>query len=209
MPRKNNYDDEDLDSKTTNDMLLHAIEMMGWSRVDVMDPAQVKRRVMEYLKHCEKNEMKPTVEGLAFAFDISRAMLQKYAQGAVQGMPQECSEWFRRGYDVVGTQLMDYMYNGKINTVAGIFIAKNNLGYEDRTVTYVESNDSLGALQDRTELLKRIAGSVGAEPGELSGTEQPSTHRQDGEGQDHTSDWEIDGRTPEAFMDLLDEADTE
>lgn len=180
-----------------------------------MNPAEVRERVLEYFKHCADSDMKPTVEGMAFAFDISRAMLQKYAQGAVQGIPQESVDWFRRGYDIVGTQLIDYLYNNKINVVAGIFMAKNNLGYEDKTVTYVQTDDSLGALQSEQELMKRISGSVPVLTGGETGS-QNRTEQNDADlpipvkgSEEQGSIAELDGRTPEALMDLLPEADTE
>lgn len=38
----------------------------------------------------------------------------------------------------------NYMQNGKINPVAGIFLMKNNMGYQDKQEVVVTPNQQLG-----------------------------------------------------------------
>ena len=52
------------------------------------------------------------------------------------------------------------MQNGKINPVSGIFLMKNNMGYEDKTEMVVTPNNPVGADLPEEELRKRIAGDV-------------------------------------------------
>lgn len=54
----------------------------------------------------------------------------------------------------------EYMQNGKINPVSGIFLMKNNFGYADKTEVVVTPNNPLGEAGDRAEIEARYRDSV-------------------------------------------------
>ena len=53
------------------------------------------------------------------------------------------------------------MLNGKINPVSGIFLLKNNFGYQDKQEVVLTPNNPLGDYQTQEELAKRYAQGVG------------------------------------------------
>ena len=57
--------------------------------------------------------------------------------------------------------MVDYMQNGKINPVSGIFLMKNNFGYADKQEVIVTPNNPLGDTKDTKELQEAyIEGSI-------------------------------------------------
>ena len=49
----------------------------------------------------------------------------------------------------------DYMQNGKINPVSGIFLGKNHFGYADKQEIVVEPKNPLGDADDPEEVKRR------------------------------------------------------
>ena len=54
----------------------------------------------------------------------------------------------------------DYMQNGKINPVSGIFLMKNNFGYADKQEVVLTPNNPLGEQKSTDELEQRYLESV-------------------------------------------------
>ena len=57
----------------------------------------------------------------------------------------------------------DYMQNGKINPVSGIFLMKNNFGYADKQEVVLTPNNPLGEQKSNAELEERYLESVADE----------------------------------------------
>lgn len=49
----------------------------------------------------------------------------------------------------------DYMQNGKINPVSGIFLGKNHFGYTDKQEIVVEPKNPLGEAESPEELKRK------------------------------------------------------
>ena len=47
-----------------------------------------------------------------------------------------------------------------MNPIAGIFVAKNNYGYQDKTETVVQVRNPLGEIEDREKMEQRFLESV-------------------------------------------------
>ncbi|MBO7733876.1 MAG: hypothetical protein J6S67_15035 [Methanobrevibacter sp.] len=90
----------------------------------------LQKRCFEYLQICIRNNMKPSLAGLALVLDVSRQTLIDYITGASQ-IPKDNEQVLRRFHGFLNALLEDYMQNGKMNPVTAIFIAKNNFGYKD------------------------------------------------------------------------------
>lgn len=118
----------------------HSMEIGFLPDIDRTDPTQVRERTKQYFNICSKNDMKPTIAGYALSLGCSRVELWYILNGMRKGIPQSCLNTIKKAHTLINSQMEDYMQNGKINPVAGIFLMKNNMGYTDKTEVVVESN---------------------------------------------------------------------
>ena len=111
--------------------LAHALVIRNLPKIDISDPKQVEERIDWYLNFCVESDMKPTVKGFCNALGgISRNTLWTWRTGQMRKGTHE--EIIVRAYDLLEEMWENYMQNGKINPVAGIFLGKNNFGYQDK-----------------------------------------------------------------------------
>ena len=116
------------------------------------DPAQVQDRLNEFFVIHENYDMKPTVAGMGMALGLDRRRLWEIKTGNVSSsnkrlleLPTLTVDSIKRAYEYMEILWENYMQNGKINPVSGIFLGKNNFGYQDKTeyvVTPNVNNDS-------------------------------------------------------------------
>ena len=71
-------------------------------------------------------------------------------QGDVANINRESSDLIKKTYHLLDTMWQNYMQEGKINPVAGIFLAKNHFSYVDKTETVVTPNTSLATTDAAT-----------------------------------------------------------
>ena len=109
--------------------LAHAMAVMNMPKIDTSDPVQVQDRIDWYLNHCVANDMKPTVKGFCNSLGIARNTLWRLKTG--QFRPGTHEEIIVRAYDLLEEMWENYMQNGKINPMAGVFLGVNNFGYRD------------------------------------------------------------------------------
>ncbi len=112
--------------------LSHALTIMRWPLIDITDPEEVRQRISDYFQLCVNDDMKPSVKGLENALRVSRSTIWEWKQGNYRaGIHQAI---VCEAYDVMEALWQDYMQNGKINPVSGIFLAKNLFGgqYTDK-----------------------------------------------------------------------------
>lgn len=57
-----------------------------------------------------------------------------------QQLPKDVRDSVKKAYTFMEQNWEDYMQNGKINPVAGIFLGKNNYGYQDKTEYVITPN---------------------------------------------------------------------
>lgn len=127
----------------------HSMEIMSWERPDMTKPGEVSERISQYFRLCDTNEMKPSVEGLAFAFDTDRKTLWRWVKGVESKyIPDETRHALKKAYTLLNNLMADYMQNGKINPVAGIFLMKNSMEYTDQTEVIITPNQALGDIQE-------------------------------------------------------------
>lgn len=109
--------------------LQHALAIRSMPAIDLANPAEVKRRIDWYFNHCVADDMKPSVKGFCNALRISKSTLWNWKTGAFRAGTHE--EIIVQAYDVLEALWEDYMQNGKINPMAGVFLGVNNYGYKD------------------------------------------------------------------------------
>ena len=114
--------------------MAHSLAMWDWERPDMMDHDAVIDRIKQYFELCAHDDMRPSIEGLAVAFDCDRRQLYRWAFETHDArISQKARQYIKRAYTTLNLQLVDFLQNGKVNPVAAIFLLKNNQGYEDKT----------------------------------------------------------------------------
>lgn len=132
--------------------LMHSLHMWDWEKPDMTDDKAVRDRVQQYFQLCADDDMKPSVEGLAVAFDVDRRTIVRWASGETKSLSVSARLTIKKAYTILNLQMADYMQNGRINPVAGIFLMKNNLAYSDQTEVVLTPNSPTGDVTDRKEL---------------------------------------------------------
>jgi hypothetical protein len=135
----------DTDPGDNTKYLSHALMIRDMPPIDIGDPEQVRGRINEYFALCAANDMKPSATGFRNALRIGKTTLWEWKQGSYRANTHQAI--ICEAYDVLEALWEDYMQNGKINPVSGIFLGKNNFGYQDKQeyVLTPNSNDSVDA----------------------------------------------------------------
>lgn len=128
---------EDGDNAKFTSMNLH---FMNLPKIDLHDEEAVQDRLNEYFNLMVDSDMKPSVSGMAMALGIDRRRLWEIKTGNTQGsgamgglssLPQGVTDLVKKAYQLLECLWEDYMLNGKINPMAGVFLGVNNYGYQD------------------------------------------------------------------------------
>ena len=109
----------------------HNLELFKLKPISFQDADETAERTATYFEICDKNDMKPSVAGYSLALGIDRRRLWEIVSGKVV-KPAEVVDVLKRAYLMLNAQMEDYMQNGRINPVAGIFLSKNAFGYTDK-----------------------------------------------------------------------------
>lgn len=130
--------------------LRHAMETLNLPAIDIADEKQVADRIDWYFNHCVNNDMKPTVKGLCNSLGISRNTLRTWYNEEYRGATH--SDLIKKAYNLLEELWEDYMQNGKINPVAGIFLGRNHWGYQDKIDIVITPNSPLGDATDPSQI---------------------------------------------------------
>lgn len=120
--------------------LQQSLELMNLPTIDIHDPVAVQERLNEFFQIMAKYDTKPTVAGMAMALGMDRRTLWAVRNdqptggaGYKSALPSEVADLIKKSYLLMENLWENYMQNGKINPVSGIFLGKNNFGYQDKT----------------------------------------------------------------------------
>ncbi len=136
--------------------------LLNMTEIDMESEAEVQARLNAYFALYAKYDMKPTVSGMAIALNgMSRQTLRAIAKDLPTGssgyktaLPKEVSVLIKKAYFLLENLWETYMNSGKVNPVAGIFLGKNNYGYQDKTeyvLTPNQQNDSDYSVEEIRE----------------------------------------------------------
>ena len=106
--------------------------------IDLHNPEMVQNRIEEYFTMCWENDMKPAVSGLGLALGLDRRRLWEIKTGnfvyssPAGRLPPAVMDSVKKAYYLMENLWENYMQNGKVNPIAGIFLGKNNYGYLDK-----------------------------------------------------------------------------
>ena len=137
------------------------LELMRLPEIDIRNIDEVNQRLDDYFMLMGERDVKPTVAGMAMALGVSRQSLWAIANNAPMGgkgnlpnLPADCTDSIKKAYHMMELMWEEYMVHGKINPVTGIFLAKNNFGYQDKQEMVLTPNTS-DTVQSPQELEKR------------------------------------------------------
>lgn len=139
--------------------ILHSLRLAELPKVDMAKTEEVAQRCEDYFRICAEDDMKPSVAGLALAMDIDRRYLWEIREGR-KGKNPAVADTLKKAMKILDLQMVDYMQNGKINPVSGIFLMKNNFGYADKQEVVLTPNNPLGDAKDTKELEEQYIDSV-------------------------------------------------
>lgn len=134
-------DPDTIEPGTNSAYVRHALASWNLPPIDISDPQQVEERIVWYFNHCIEDDMKPTVKGFCNALGISRQALFQWKIGRYREDTHQAI--ILRAYDFLEELWEANMSNGKINPVSGIFLGKNNFGYQDKQ-EYVVTPNQMG-----------------------------------------------------------------
>ena len=129
--------------------------------IDLKDPEQVNNRLMEFFSIHAEADMKPTVSGMGMALGLDRRRLWEIKTGAKMGgtaeynLPTSTLVSIKKAYEYMEILWENYMQNGKINPVSGIFLGKNNFGYQDKTEYVLTPNTNNDSDYNADDIRKR------------------------------------------------------
>jgi hypothetical protein len=133
--------------------LRHSLTMLDLPAIDISDPVQVELRIRQYFEQCVGSDMKPTVSGMALALGVDRKTLYDWSRGNYRDVTH--SPIVKKAMNVLDALWEDYMMNGKINPVSGIFLGKNHFGYTDKQEIVVKPENPLGEQKSPDEIKQR------------------------------------------------------
>ena len=135
-----------------------SLELFRLPPIDLHNPEQVQARLDEYFQIHIRADLKPTVAGMAMALGIDRRRLWEIKSDVPnrnQELPTMTRDSIKKAYDFLETLWENYMHNGKINPVSGIFLGKNNFGYQDKTEYVVTPNVNNDSDYNADDIRKR------------------------------------------------------
>lgn len=140
--------------------LRHAMASLNLPPIDIADDKQVEARINWFFNHCIEDDMKPTVSGLCNALGIDRQTFYNWGVGATRAETGNHLDLIKKARATMEELWEDYMLNGKVNPVTGIFLGKNHFGYQDKQEVVVTPNNPLGDADDTKALEDRYVDSV-------------------------------------------------
>lgn len=141
-----NFGQENVESGDNTKFLTHALAVRSLPDIDTSDPVQVEQRIQEYFALCIADDIKPTVKGFLNALRVAKSTLWEWRNGGYRAGTHQAI--ICEAYDVLEALWEDYMMNGKINPVSGIFLGKNNFGYADKQEYVLTPN--AGGIPERS-----------------------------------------------------------
>lgn len=150
-----------LEEGDNNKFTTMGLWLMNLPKIDVHDPCAVQERLNDYFGYMASQDAKPTVAGMAMALGMDRRRLWEIKVGAptsnkwIETLPSEVKDSIKKAYSLMEYLWENYMVNGKINPVTGIFLGKNNFGYQDKQEMVLTPNQQQDSDYNEEDIRKR------------------------------------------------------
>jgi hypothetical protein len=142
----------------------NAMQLSSLPKIDLRDGQAVVERIDEFFRIQFENDLKPTVSGLGLALGLDRRRLWEIKTGnyhtskELSELPTLTTDSVKKAYEMMENLWENYMQNGKINPVSGIFLGKNNFGYQDKQEMVITPNTNNEPDYDVDAIKKRLSG---------------------------------------------------
>lgn len=140
---------------TAHNLMLYRLKPVSFESAEEID-----ERIETYFDICQQNDMKPSVAGFSLALGVDRRRLWEIITGKVV-KPDAVTDSLKRAYLILNAQMEDYMQNGKINPVSGIFLMKNSFQYQDKQEIQVSANQPDAETPD--QIAQKVADAIPAD----------------------------------------------
>ncbi len=124
------------------------VSLLNMTKVSGLDETEVRSRLSQYLEHCQKMEVIPTVEGFALSLGIDRTTLWRWERG--QGCSYEVMTEVKRAKLILQAIDAELALKQKISPVVAIFRAKNYFAMVDNVRLETE------VVTERTATLEEL-----------------------------------------------------
>lgn len=137
-------------------------ELYNLPDIDLRNQDEVLNRLNEYFNIFAKYDTKPTVAGMAMVLGMGRTNLYGIVNdtkvggnGYKNNLPRAVANIIKKAYILLENLHENYMMDGKVNPVTGIFMAKNHYGYTDKTEHVVTPNQKSEEEYSAEEIRER------------------------------------------------------
>lgn len=152
----------DLKEGDNNKFLQLNMELFALPKINLNEPEEVRQRLSDYFAIQAKHDIKPTVAGMAMVLGMSRqsllAIVHDYPTGGTgykTALPNTVTDFIKNAYFLLENLWENYMGAGKLNPVTGIFLGKNNYGYQDKTEYVLTPNQKQDSDYSAEEIRER------------------------------------------------------
>ena len=138
-----------VDMTIQQNIMEQSLTLMNLPNIDLNDAEQVRERIDYYFRLVTSNGNRPTVAGLGLALNgMDRKRLWEIrtgnfgnTRGEVAALPKTVTDLIKKAYKTMEELWENYMQTGRINPVSGIFLGKNNFGYQDKQDVVITPNN--------------------------------------------------------------------
>lgn len=134
------WDAENLKPGENSRFIRNAMLVAGLPPIDISDEKQVEERIVWYFDHCAQEDVKPTMAGLALALGVDATTVTSWKREEYRAATH--SPVIKRAYGIMHALWQDYMQNGKINPVAGVYLGANMFGYQNTNNVVIQQEHS-------------------------------------------------------------------
>lgn len=140
-------------------VLSHARKCQALPKIDLSDAEAVRARINLYFDMCMENGVRPGVEGLCNALHTTRRTLCNWANGYTRTSSDHQAAVVE-ARQLLADLMEQYMLNGEINPVAGIFLASNQFDYDRNATVTVQAAGALPVGEDPARLAEKYRADV-------------------------------------------------
>ena len=159
-PDLQKFGEENTEPGDNSRYLRYAMASLNLPPIDVSDPKQVEKRIMEYFDFCIQNDRKPNIKGLGNWIGVDEETVMRWRRGEYRA-ETHCG-LIKKAVDILQEMWWDYGLNGKCNPASWIFIGKNAFSMRDEQQVVITPNTPLQNM-DAGEAQKKIMDAIPAE----------------------------------------------
>lgn len=141
-----NFGEENTEPGDNTRYLRYAMASLNLPPIDISDPEQVQKRILEYFDFCLENDRKPNIKGLGNWLGVDATTVNSWRRGEYRADTH--SPLIKKAVDILEEMWWDYGQNGRCNPASWIFIGKNAFGMRDEQQVVITPNNPYQGASD-------------------------------------------------------------